>query len=124
MSRIKLYLTKVYYVITYRAMKGMGFLFIFLLVSSIVFTSAKASCHTEQSCDVTTISCDAELPSDGSSNNESGEHHCLFHCAHNVNLLFSSFTIGFQLPLQEPSFSLTHLISEPFITSQFRPPIA
>ena len=121
MSRMKLQLTNVYSVITCNPMKGLGFLFILLTVFSVGFSSLKDSCHTEQNCTMTSITCNNELPSNGPTD-DSG--HCLFHCAHNVGFVFSSFEIQLRPPLQEQSFAFTHLFSSMHATGPFRPPIA
>lgn len=104
-------------------MKGLGLFLILVIVYSVSFTSLGDNCHSVQSCPGTSISCGNELPSNSSSDDR-GIDHCLFHCGHNVSLVLVFSEIHFQLPLQEPAFTLTQLNSSAYLTRLFRPPIA
>lgn len=101
----------------------LGALFSLIIVFSVVFSAIADNCESNQSCNVTTLTCNHDLPSDNSSGTNQ-EHHCIYHCSHQVNLHLSTLNLEIQNLNQEMSFNYKRPVTSFVATSLFRPPIA
>lgn len=125
MAGLKLKLTKTCDVVTCYPMRGWGLIFSLIILFNVVVSSFEDNCVEAQADNTSSFAtCSSEMPHNSSSDN-SGEHHCFFHCTHNsASFVFSILEFHPQPLVQELSFTNTHLISSPYINSLFRPPIA